>query len=116
MCVPINTHLKMRKTSLVIVFAFCGLIAWSQSRIPMLGEQAPSFEANSTNGTFEFPKDFGNSWKILLSHPKDFTPVCTSEILQLAKMQDDEELAAWLRKTLENVFSNIERQEDFTPV
>jgi len=55
----------------------------------MLGEPAPSFQANTTNGDFEFPKDFGNHWKILLSHPKDFTPVCTSEILQLAQMQDE---------------------------
>jgi peroxiredoxin (alkyl hydroperoxide reductase subunit C) len=54
----------------------------------MLGETAPSFKANTTNGTFQFPEDFGIHWKILLSHPKDFTPVCTSEILQLAQMQD----------------------------
>jgi peroxiredoxin (alkyl hydroperoxide reductase subunit C) len=55
----------------------------------MLGEQAPSFVANTTNGKLEFPEDFGTSWKILFSHPKDFTPVCTSEILELAKMQDE---------------------------
>lgn len=36
-------------------------------------------------------------------------------LTELAEIQDDEELAAWLRRTLENVFSNIERQEDFTP-
>lgn len=73
----------------MIAVAFCVLAVSSQSRIPMLGETAPSFQANSTNGTFEFPEDFGNHWKILLSHPKDFTPVCTSEILQLAQMQDE---------------------------
>jgi peroxiredoxin (alkyl hydroperoxide reductase subunit C) len=55
----------------------------------MLGETTPSFIAETTNGKIEFPKDFGNSWKMLFSHPKDFTPVCTSEILQLAKMQDE---------------------------
>ncbi len=68
---------------------FVPLIVWSQDEIPKLGEQAPSFKASSTNGTIEFPEDFGSSWKILLSHPKDFTPVCTSEILQLAEMQDE---------------------------
>jgi peroxiredoxin (alkyl hydroperoxide reductase subunit C) len=55
----------------------------------MLGETTPSFVAETTNGKIEFPKDFGNSWKMLFSHPKDFTPVCTSEILQLAKMQGE---------------------------
>jgi peroxiredoxin (alkyl hydroperoxide reductase subunit C) len=55
----------------------------------MIGESAPSFEANTTNGKLEFPEDFGKSWKILFSHPKDLTPVCTSEILELAKMQNE---------------------------
>lgn len=79
----------MKRTSIILIVALFGLNAMSQSRIPMLGETAPDFEANTTNGKLEFPADFGNSWKILLSHPKDFTPVCTSEILQLAKMQDE---------------------------
>jgi peroxiredoxin (alkyl hydroperoxide reductase subunit C) len=80
---------NMKKISLLLVIISCGLFAWSQGEIPMLGEQAPSFTANTTNGKLEFPEDFGKSWKILLSHPKDFTPVCTSEILELAKMQDE---------------------------
>jgi len=56
---------------------------------PLLGDVAPSFTAKSTNGTISFPKDFGTSWKILFSHPRDFTPVCSSEIIQLATMQED---------------------------
>jgi len=60
-----------------------------QSRIPLLGETAPSFTAESTNGTIEFPADYGSKWKIICSHPADFTPVCTSEILELALMQQD---------------------------
>ncbi len=80
---------KMKKFSLFVIVVFCAVIVSSQSRIPMLGQQAPSFKANSTNGTIEFPEDFGRNWKILFSHPKDFTPVCTSEILQLAKMHDE---------------------------
>ena len=71
------------------MIAFNTLLIWSQGTIPMLGVTAPSFIAESTNGKINFPKDFGNSWKILFSHPKDLTPVCTSEILGLAKMQDD---------------------------
>jgi peroxiredoxin 2/4 len=57
--------------------------------IPLIGQDAPAFIAQSTNGTIHFPSDFGNSWKILFSHPADFTPVCTSEILELALMQKD---------------------------
>ncbi|NVO21353.1 MAG: peroxiredoxin [Bacteroidetes bacterium] len=57
--------------------------------IPLIGEEAPSFLASTTTGTLHFPSDFGKSWKILFSHPADFTPVCTSEILALAAMQDD---------------------------
>ena len=58
-------------------------------RIPLIGEKAPSFKAESTNGVLNFPGDFGKSWKILFSHPADFTPVCSSEILELANLQSD---------------------------
>lgn len=58
-------------------------------RIPLIGEKAPSFTAESTNGKIHFPGDFGNSWKILFSHPQDFTPVCSSEILECAHLQND---------------------------
>ncbi|MCC5930544.1 MAG: redoxin domain-containing protein [Cyclobacteriaceae bacterium] len=56
-------------------------------RIPLLGSEAPSFSANSTHGIINFPKDFGKNWKILFAHPKAFTPVCSSEILELAHAQ-----------------------------
>jgi peroxiredoxin (alkyl hydroperoxide reductase subunit C) len=79
----------MKKPGLLIISMFIGTMVWSQNRIPMIGESAPSFEANTTNGKLEFPEDFGKSWKILFSHPKDLTPVCTSEILELAKMQNE---------------------------
>jgi peroxiredoxin 2/4 len=57
--------------------------------IPLLGDDAPSFTAETTNGTLNFPNDYGNKWKIILSHPMDYTPVCTSEVLELAYMQDE---------------------------
>jgi len=60
-----------------------------QNSIPMIGSQAPPFTAETTNGELNFPEDFGDSWKILFSHPKDFTPVCTHEILHLALIQDE---------------------------
>jgi peroxiredoxin 2/4 len=58
-------------------------------RIPLIGESAPSFTAESTKGTITFPSDFGRKWKILFSHPQDFTPVCSTEIMELASLQDE---------------------------
>jgi len=78
---------------ITIVLFFSVTQIWSQekntSRIPLIGEDAPSFTAQSTTGQITFPDDFGSKWKILFSHPADFTPVCSSEILELAQMQND---------------------------
>lgn len=79
----------MKKLGLVSVLTLFGFMVWSQNIIPMIGTTAPSFTANTTNGELKFPQDFGNTWKILFSHPKDLTPVCTSEILALAAIQDE---------------------------
>ncbi|MFP4367840.1 MAG: peroxiredoxin [Bacteroidales bacterium] len=69
----------------------------SDQRIPLIGSQAPAFKSSSTKGPVSFPEDFGKSWKILFAHPRDFTPVCSSEILELAHRQDDfKELGAQL--------------------
>jgi peroxiredoxin 2/4 len=57
-----------------------------RTSMPLIGETAPAFTAQSTNGTLNFPEDFGRNWKIIFAHPKDFTPVCSSEILELAYM------------------------------
>jgi len=61
----------------------------SNQRIPLIGTQAPAFKAPSTNGPVNFPNDYGTDWKILFAHPRDFTPVCSSEILELAYRQDE---------------------------
>ncbi len=75
--------------SMLCFFAFQVNTLRSQDvRIPLMGESAPSFTAMSTNGEIEFPRDFGKNWKILFSHPKDFTPVCSSELLELAHQQE----------------------------
>jgi peroxiredoxin (alkyl hydroperoxide reductase subunit C) len=66
-------------------------------RIPLIGEEAPSFTAESTTGTINFPSDYGRNWKIILSHPADFTPVCSTEIIELANLQSEfEELGVRL--------------------
>ena len=58
-------------------------------KVPEIGGKAPSFTAMSTSGEVSFPDDFGKHWKIIFSHPKDFTPVCSSELLELAHAQKD---------------------------
>jgi peroxiredoxin 2/4 len=60
----------------------------AQEQIPLIGSKAPSFTAESTQGKITFPDDYGKNWKILFSHPQDFTPVCSSELLELAYMHN----------------------------
>ncbi len=55
----------------------------------MIGDMAPEFTAESTHGIINFPADYGNSWKIIFSHPRDFTPVCSTELLELANAQKE---------------------------
>lgn len=57
--------------------------------MPRIGERAPEFQANTTQGPINFPSDFSGKWKILFSHPADFTPVCTSEFMTFGKMAED---------------------------
>jgi peroxiredoxin (alkyl hydroperoxide reductase subunit C) len=90
----------MKKMLLFVALVFSAGQLWSQAettksvedrsfRIPLIGESAPSFNAKSTNGNISFPSQYGTAWKILFSHPADFTPVCTTEILELAYLQSE---------------------------
>jgi alkyl hydroperoxide reductase subunit AhpC len=54
-----------------------------------LGDIAPDFTARTTQGTIRFHDWLGTSWGLLLSHPKDFTPVCTTELGAVARLADE---------------------------
>ena len=77
--------------------------------MPRIGDPAPAFTAVTTQGDISFPSDYAGSWVILFSHPADFTPVCTTEFMTFASMQ--EEFAAYNTKlvglSVDGLYSHI---------
>src|SRR4030081_4123859 len=54
-----------------------------------IGDEAPNFTAQTTEGEIDFHKWIGNQWAVLFSHPKDFTPVCTTELGYMARIKPE---------------------------
>src|SRR5512144_1188695 len=55
----------------------------------LINQEAPDFEAETTQGTIKFHDWIGDGWAVLFSHPKDFTPVCTTELGYMAKIEPE---------------------------
>lgn len=80
----------------IIAFLFLGILSplvqaqtGPDTRVPLLGEHAPKFTAESTMGKITFPDHNNTKWTILFSHPADFTAVCSTELLEMAAMQEE---------------------------
>ena len=78
-------------------------------RLPLIGEKAPSFVAETTEGTIHFPDDYKGKWVIFFSHPADFTPVCTTEFMTFASMADEFKAlnAELLGLSIDSTYSHI---------
>ena len=59
------------------------------NRLPLIGEKAPSFTAETTQDEVKFPDDYNGKWVVFFSHPADFTPVCTTEFMTFASMEKE---------------------------
>ncbi len=72
-----------------------------------LGDTAPDFEAETTQGKIRFHQFIGDSWCVLFSHPKDFTPVCTTELGTVAKLAPEFD-----RRNVKVIGLSVDRVED----
>lgn len=79
----------MKKMAVLAFMLAMANSSFAGGTVPLIGEDAPSFTAETTMGKINFPADYKGKWVILFSHPADFTPVCTTEFMTFASMQDE---------------------------
>lgn len=82
----------------------------TQNTMPLIGQEAPTFTAETTMGKINFPEDNKGKWTVLFSHPADFTPVCTTEFLgfQDLKEEFDKINTELLGYSVDGIHSHIE--------
>ncbi|HEX6967911.1 MAG TPA: peroxiredoxin [Micromonosporaceae bacterium] len=78
------------------------------TRLPLIGDKAPRFEAVSTHGPVRL-EDYAGRWLVLFSHPADFTPVCTTEFMAFAELAGEFEArnVALLGNSIDSVYSHL---------
>src|ERR1700744_192365 len=74
-----------------------------------LGQIAPDFEQDSTAGKIRFHDWLGNDWGILFSHPKDYTPVCTTELAEVARLKPE-----WEKRRVKAIGLSVGSGENHT--
>jgi len=81
----------------------------NEKRMPLIGDPAPAFVAQTTRGKINFPADYKGKWVVLFSHPADFTPVCTTEFVAFArKYEEFQKLGVeLLGLSVDHVYSHI---------
>lgn len=77
--------------------------------MPLIGDNFPSLEVQTTHGKMTIPEDFSGKWMVLFSHPGDFTPVCTTEFVSFAKRNEEFKKlnAELIGLSIDQVFSHI---------
>ena len=77
--------------------------------LPRIGDKAPEFTATTTQGEINYPSDYKGKWSILFSHPADFTPVCTSEFMTFAHLEEKFEKAncSLIGLSIDGLYSHI---------
>lgn len=100
--------LAWKGSDMTIPTAASAEAAGAPARLPLIGDKAPRFEADSTHGVVRL-EDYAGRWLLLFSHPADFTPVCTTEFLAFAELAEEfaARNVALLGNSIDSVFSHL---------